>query len=135
MNGNEHGILKLQAQTAMGALPIGGANVRIRTSDGVFEFDRSVMTDGSGNIPPLALPAPSVGLSRSPAPPERPYSTYDIEVYKSGYYPVTIKDTAIFSGITSYLTVEMIPDGGFTRETSPPRSSTYIIITENEELS
>ena len=136
MEYSEYGNLRIKTQTAGGALPVGEVYVRISgTDENNRGYELSVITDRSGGYEILSLPAPQKSLSLSPNSPMQAYSTYDVEAYKDGYYATTIRDAVIFSGITSLLVLDMIPDGGFERNVVAPRASLNAQVIENEDLS
>ena len=129
------GFLQIAAFTASGALPSPNITVRITGSDEEnIGVDYSLITDRDGLSDILSLPAPSLSYSLNSGSPEQPYAKYNVEASGDGYYSKRIYDVAIFSGIKSLLPLEMIPDAGITRNVSPPKSTNFSIITENEDL-
>lgn len=133
---NTFGYLKIRVFTASEAFPVSNAIVRIygnEESNGGIEY--SVKTNRQGVTEIIKLPAPSASLSQSPNSPMQSYSTYNVEIHATEFYPKTIIDVAVFSGILSILPVEMIPDAGLRRDTPQPTTSNKSIINENEELS
>ena len=105
--------------TVAGAYPVEGAIVRML---GAEEENRdiaySVLTDMDGLTPKIALPAPSVSYSLTPQD-NIPYSLYDIEIYKEGYYPKKISGISVFPGQDSLLEINMIPMDSQTENTEP----------------
>ena len=112
------GALVINTYTGSGAIPVPLSTVRVRGADENNRFiEYSVLTDEDGVSPTISLPTPDVSYSLTPNPKEAPYSNYDIEVIKDGYYTKRIYTVPIFSGITSILPVAMLPyvpykDGG-----------------------
>ena len=135
MNYNSHGYMQIRAFTATEAIPIPNAVIRIYSNE---EFgggiDYSVKTERSGLSEIIELPAPEVTYSLSPKAAEQAFSTYNVEISAEGYYPKLLSDVGIFSGILSILPVEMVPSSGMTRYVTPPLSTNFSIIKENEEL-
>ena len=131
---NSYGTLLVRAYTAGGALPVEGATVRILGTD---EYSRSTsfsaITDRDGVAEGFKLPAPSPGYSMSPSPDEIPYSTYDLEISKDGYYTQRIQGLTVFPGINSVQLINMIPGSGNMVE-DYPRGSINYIITQNSDL-
>ena len=73
--------------TAGGVLPVVGAVVRIRGADEENRFvEYSLLTDIDGLTPAILLPTPKREASLSPRAVEAPYSSYDVEIIKSGFY-------------------------------------------------
>ena len=131
---NSSGTLRVRAYTAAGALPIEGARVRIT---GASEDNRlvafSTLTDRDGLTELITLPAPNVDYSLAPNPAELPYSLYDIEISKNGYYTKRINGLTVFSGINSIQLINMIPGSGNMVE-DYPRGNINYIIPENTDL-
>lgn len=111
----ESGYLIVTVYTARGAIPIGDALVTINyATPGQIAPYAVLTTDKSGRTPKIALPAPPRDLSLSPsgsAPgtPPLPYSLYNIEVVKEGFYPVTDIGVQMFSGVTAIQSNDLIP--------------------------
>ena len=110
MNNSDYGTLQIRAYRASEALPIHNAVVKIV---GAGEYNTEIMisklTDHDGLTEEIALPTPNISLSLSPSPPSVPYSVFDIDVVKEGYYPKKIFNVPIFAGAKAVLPIEMIP--------------------------
>ncbi len=131
---NSSGTLRVRAYTAGGALPVEGAIVRVlgASEDTRFEVYQSV-TDRDGLSQKFILPAPDVNFSLSPSPSQLPYSLYDIEISKNGYYTKRIEGLTVFPGINSVQLINMTPGSGEVVE-NYPRGSVNYIIPENTDL-
>ena len=109
-----HGYLLVKVSTASGAIPVEAVSVIIQGTD---EENKNVLlsltTDRNGLTPKIPLPAPSKELSSAPSPSSRPYSTYNIDVYKEGYYPQHYTGVPIFDGITAVQNARIIPVAQF----------------------
>jgi hypothetical protein len=131
---NEYGNLTVRAYTAGGGLPVEGAVVRIR---GAEELNRDIyyelITDESGNTKIVSLPAPSEAYSLTPNNTPLPYSLYELEIEKQGYYDKRINGVTVFSNVNSLQLVNMIPlsEGG---EGEYPRGSLNTDIPDNNSL-
>ena len=135
MKYDSEGYIQINAFTAAGALPAAGVNVRITGSDEEnLDYDYTVVTGRDGSSGVISAPAPSAYYSEAPAPAEQPYARYNVEAFGDGYYPKTLRDVSVFSGIKSFIPLEMIPNLGIIRNSPPPTSSNDSIITENEDL-
>ena len=131
----DYGTLLVHTTTASGAYPIAGVNVSIAGTSEIGQDVRiSVTTDETGNTQAILLPAPPRSLSLSPESAEAPYASYDVEIFKQGYYRKKLFDVAIFPGIASMLPVNMIPSTPYNTEENAPRDNENAIITENEGL-
>ena len=87
MADQSYGRLVINTYTGSGAIPVPSATVRIRGSDESNRFiEYSVLTDEDGISPTVNLPAPDISYSLTQNPSESPFSSYDIEIMKDGYY-------------------------------------------------
>ena len=135
MKYDSDGYIQINAFTAGGALPASDVSVRILGSDEAnIDFDYTLITGRDGTTELIPAPAPSAIYSSAPNPAEQPYAKYDVEAFAEGYYPKRLRDVTVFSGIKSYVPLEMIPDAFLTKNVNPPTSSNNSIITENEDL-
>ena len=135
MQYNEEGYLKIKAQTASGALPLPDISIRISSGDeGNLGVIYSLVTDRDGEIRTLVLPAPPRVFSESPSSPESVFSRYSVEAVGEGVYQKKIIDIEVFSGVTTLLTLDMIPLGNYTTGVYTPEGSVITVIPENEEL-
>ena len=135
MNYDSEGYIQINAFTAGGALPVPGVNVRIIGSDEAnIDFDYTLITGRDGITETVTVPAPSAIYSYAPNPAEQSYAKYNVEAYADGYYPKVLSDIIVFSGIKSFVPLEMIPDALLRKNVNPPKTSNNSIITENEDL-
>ena len=104
------GYLIVRASTASGAIPVEGVTVIVQGRDeensNVF---LSLITDRDGLTQKITLPTVSRDESLTPSANIKPYSLYNIEVYKDGYYPQHYAGVAIFEGITAVQNARIIP--------------------------
>jgi hypothetical protein len=117
-----YGRLLVSVTTALGALPVEGAQVLIFSKAEGGE-NRSVLyslrTDASGQTPRVLLKTVSETLSESPGA-ASPYTTYAVSVRKNGYYYAEENEVPIFEGVTSVQPMDLIP----VAEYGSPDSST-----------
>ena len=108
------GYLIVKVSTASGAIPVENVTVVIQGNDtdnqGIF---LSNVTNRDGLTEKFTLPAPDSKLSNAPNPRSRPYSTYNIDIYKEGYYPQHYNNVPIFAGITAVQNARIIPVAEF----------------------
>ena len=108
------GFLIVKASTASGAIPVEGVTVVVSGIDeGNSDLLFSLITNESGLTKRISLPAPPSTLSSSPNPSATPYSRYNIDVYKDGYYPQHYTGVPIFSGITAVQNARIVPIAQF----------------------
>ena len=128
-----YGKLIINTYAASGAIPVPNSTVRIRGSDENNRFiEYSVLTDENGITPAVNLPTPDVSYSLTQNPGESPFSNYDVEVIKEGYYTKKLYTIPIFSGITSILPVTMLPFIPYSEGGQYPRGNVDAQIQEKE---
>ena len=135
MNYENFGNIRIRTYTAAGALPIDGVLVKIYGTD---EYNRdvtySLITDENGITKEISLPAPPRAYSAAPGAKEMPYSVYNVELSKSGFYPKRIDNVPIFNGIDAVLPIEMIPLSYNQDGTVQSQGNLNSVIYENENL-
>ncbi len=107
------GYLKVRVFGADEAFPIEGAIVLISAANatsGENGVVRSLRTDMSGVTETVALPAKPVSLSEEPGAID-PFSVYNVEIKKDGYYTVNNINVPVFEGVAATLPVRLIPLG------------------------
>lgn len=107
----ETGYIQLFASVGGGSRPVEGVTGLItRRLPGQEEpvLLYNLVTDRSGKTQVVPVPAPPASLSNNPDN-AHPYATYDVHFIKPGYNVLRVQDAQVFAGITSLLTVEMIP--------------------------
>ena len=117
-----YGRLLVSVTTALGALPVEGAQVLI-FSEAANGENRNVLyslrTDASGQTPRVLLKTVPQALSEAPGT-SSPYTTYSVSVRKNGYYYAEENEVPIFEGVTSIQPMDLIP----VSEYGSPDSST-----------
>ncbi len=114
MNNESIGFLQVAVKTANGALPIEDAQVNIyeylpnEESGNKGRLLYTLYTDANGRTAKAVLPAKSRDLSLSPGN-VNPFTVYNIEVLKDGFYSNSYVNVPIFQGITAIQPVELIP--------------------------
>ena len=103
------GYLVVKVSTARGAIPLENAAVTVRgntpESSGALY---SLRTDRDGITEKISLPAPARALSESPGNPA-PFSTWNIDVFKQGYIPVTFQNVPVYSSVISVQPAVLVP--------------------------
>ena len=116
MNGNTTnqsgmgtGFLVVQVTTAQSAIPLEGAAVTIRRSDGGNNAVLFELRSGrDGRTERVALAAPPRADSQRPST-ERPYAMYNIEVKLENYENAFYQNVPIFDGITAIQQADLRP--------------------------
>ncbi len=106
------GSLKIQAYAAQQAIPVSGVNVTIskQFSDLKKVFYENLVTDESGIIDNIILPAPSPDLSMDPNG-DIPYENYDVVARNDKYYMQTFLRVPIFPNTKSIQPIALVPNG------------------------
>jgi hypothetical protein len=108
------GYLLVKVSTASGAIPVENVTIVIQGND---DDNQSIfiskLTNRDGLTEKIVLPAPNGDFSLNPSPTQRPYSTYNIDVYKEGYYPQHYNNVPIFEGITAVQNARIVPIAEF----------------------
>lgn len=129
-----NGYLIVRVSAASGTIPLENALVTVYDADkGNSSIVATRYTDSGGRTDKITLEAPPRALSESPdSGGVRPYSIYNVDVVKDGYYDSFNLEVPIFDGVTSVLPVDMLPlaeyDSGqvrpdvgiVTRDREPP---------------
>ena len=121
---NGYGYMIVRVTTARGAIPLEGAVVTVSDYLGKDEDNAAgergnaigtYVTNSSGLTEKIPLPALPRSLSMSPGN-GKSYLTYNVRVYKDGYYQQNYINAPVFEGITSIQNADMIPmpDNGQT---------------------
>lgn len=103
------GYLVVRVSTARGAIPLESASVSVRgSSPETSGIIYSILTNQDGLTEKIALPAPALSLSETPGNPA-PYSTWNIDVFKDGYTPISFTGVPVYASVVSVQPAVMIP--------------------------
>lgn len=140
MNGESIGFLQIVARTANGALPIENAQINIyeytpRAEGGERgKIIYTLYTDQDGKSPKVALSTKSKELSMTQGN-ENPFSVYNIEASKEGFYSNSYINVPIFQGVTAIQPVELTPLIEYANALDDfPSSSQRFVETPNTDL-
>ncbi len=104
------GYLQIEVTTGDGAVPVPKAAVIVTQEIGGQSYLVTMkLTDRSGATDIIPLPAPLAEFSEAPDPSERPFSEYNVTVYKKGFYTVPEVTVPIFDTVKSIQPVPLIP--------------------------
>ncbi len=103
------GSLVVQVTLAKGAIPVPDALVMVSGGPNFQEAIATLSTDQSGRTEKLVLSAPSSIYSQTPGSDTLPYSLYQIQVEKPGYYTETALRIPIFDQVDSIQPISLIP--------------------------
>lgn len=103
------GYLRVRVTTAGGVIPLMDARVTItgntKETSGVIH---TTLSDRDGLTELYPLPTEPLSDSLTPGA-AQPYTTYNLDVKKAGYFSQINIGIPIFSGVTSVQTVDLIP--------------------------
>ena len=106
---SEIGYLVVRVSTALGAIPLQNATVNIRSSapdaSGVLY---TLTSDMDGITQKVELPAPPRELSEHPGE-AVPFSSWNVDVFKEGYVPVSFQSIPVYSSIVSVQPAVLVP--------------------------
>lgn len=103
------GFLVVQVTTAESAIPLQGAAVTIRRSDGKENSVLYELRSGrDGRTERVGLSAPPRSNSQRPST-ERPYAMYNIEVKLDNYENAFYQNVPVFDGITAIQQANLVP--------------------------
>ena len=104
------GYIKAEVTTGSGAVPIENAVVLItKKENGKTYLLKMLISDESGSTETVALSAPNVSFSETPAPTEKPFADYYISAYADGFYAENDMEVPVFSGVKSIQPIALIP--------------------------
>lgn len=106
----ETGFLRIQAFAGRQVAPVPNATVLVTHTftDGTRRFASGV-TDESGVLDGIALPAPSGSIAQTPTG-EMPYALYDIRVSHPDFRTEVFQQVPVFAGIKSIQPVRFLSD-------------------------
>ncbi len=108
--GNSTGYILVNVRTGREATPIVGASVVVTAiNEGNRLLIATGISDISGTVLKIEVPAPDEKYSQTPDTEVRPYSLFDISVRATGFFNARSVDVPVFSGITSIQNFNMIP--------------------------
>ena len=103
------GKLRVRVQSAIGALPVSGAKIKIFDADQPNKIIEEVTTDENGIMEPIELPTPPREYSMEPNE-NQPYATYSLNVTANDYEEQLIAGAQILPDTTGEQNIELIPN-------------------------
>lgn len=101
------GYLQVNAYASFARIPLQNVSVTVTASDGTAIA--LALTDRSGKIKPIAIPAPAFDLSQTPDPSQIPFATVTLHARLRGFEQITSENIQIFANTTTDQDLEMIP--------------------------
>ena len=104
------GGLKVQVSTARGTFPVANALVEVtKEFDGVERVLYKNVTNPSGIVEGMALPALPVGYSQQESTAESSGTQYQVSVFHPAFMPLRLNTVEVYDGIETILPVALEP--------------------------
>lgn len=104
-----NGYLLVRVYTSAAQLPVEDAAVTVtQRAESGSRLLASRITDDSGQIEPVAIPAPDRSMSLSPENPA-PFTEVDVTVDHPGYERILAENVQIFADVRTIQNFELIP--------------------------
>lgn len=104
----DRGNLKVRVESAVGAIPIENARIRISYSGDPESAIEEIQTGTSGQSESIELATPPLEYSMEPDQPQ-PYAEYTVLVEAEGYQSVDISGVEVFSGQEALQNIRLRP--------------------------
>ena len=102
-----NGYIQVRAYESYAQIPLQDVAISVTASDGTVLALR--LTDRSGKIVPIEIPAPELAESQTPDSPEAPFTRVTLNAKRKGYEQITVDDVQIFADTVTLQNLEMIP--------------------------
>lgn len=102
------GGLKVWVESAVGAVPVENARVRIAYSGDPESTIEEIVTGDAGHSGEVELATPPLEYSMEPDQPQ-PYAEYTVTVEADGYQSVDVSGVEVFSGTTAIQNIRLRP--------------------------
>ena len=102
-----NGYIQVRAYESYAQIPLQDVAISVTASDGTVLALR--LTDRSGKIVPIEVPAPELAESQTPGSPEAPFTRVILHAKRKGYEQITVDDVQIFADTVTLQNLEMIP--------------------------
>ena len=104
------GRLNIRVFTSRAEIPVVGATVVVTLRGKDRRQLLSVqVSDSSGNIAPILIPAPQPEESTQPNGGEAPFTSCDVWAEHPGYAMLLVEDVQIFPGVDTFQAMELTP--------------------------
>ena len=102
-----NGYIQVHAYASNAQIPLEDVSVTVTATDGTAIAMR--LTDRSGRITPIEVPAPPLAESQTPGSPEAPFTTVNLRARLRGYEEIEADNVQIFADTVTLQDLEMIP--------------------------
>lgn len=101
------GYIQVHAYSSFAQLPLEDVAIAVTARDGTAIAMR--LTDRSGKITPIEIPAPPLNESQTPGSPEAPFTSVDLLARLDGYEQIEAENVQVFADTVTVQELEMIP--------------------------
>ncbi|MBO5323184.1 MAG: carboxypeptidase regulatory-like domain-containing protein [Oscillospiraceae bacterium] len=101
------GYLQVHAYSSFAQIPLKDVAITVTAPDGTAIA--MALTDRSGRIAPISIPAPDFDISQTPDPGQIPFASVTLHARLQGYEQITAENIQIFADTVTYQELEMIP--------------------------
>ena len=101
------GYIQVHAYASLAQIPLEDVAVMVTASDGTAIAMR--LTDRSGRITPIEIPAPPLAESQTPGSPEAPFTAVNLSARLQGYEEIEVENLQVFADTVTLQSLEMIP--------------------------
>jgi hypothetical protein len=101
------GYLQVRAYSSIAQIPLKDVSITVTAADGTAIA--MALTDRSGKIAPIAIPAPDFDISQTPDPGQIPFATVTLHARLRGYEQITAENVQIFADTVTIQDLDMIP--------------------------
>ena len=101
------GYIQVHAYESYAQLPLQNVTVTVTATDGTAIAMR--LTDRSGKITPIPIPAPELAESQTPGSTQAPYTTVNLYARLQGYEQIEVENLQVFADTVTWQQLAMIP--------------------------
>jgi len=101
------GYIQVRAYESYAQLPLQDVSVAVTATDGTAIAMR--LTDRSGKITPIPVPAPDLAESQTPGSPEAPFTAVNLYARKQGFEQIEVENLQVFAETVTLQDLVMIP--------------------------
>ena len=105
------GYIQVRAYESYAQIPLKDVSVSVTAADGTVLALR--LTDRSGKIQPIEVPAPELAESQSPGNSEAPFTSVTVSAWTKGYEGIKAENVQVFADTITLQDLEMIPISEF----------------------
>lgn len=102
------GRLFVHTTSFLGSRPVAGAKISVSLTGDPESTVETAVTNASGQIVPIELPAPPIDYSMEPSA-NQPYSEYNVTIQAPGFEPVAVNGVQVLPDVEAIQNVSLMP--------------------------